>query len=40
MEHLDANCGGLHPAELITLPTEMLSYYTQADGIPEYINMP
>jgi hypothetical protein len=39
MEHLDANCGGLHPAELINLPTEMLSYYTQADGIPEYINM-
>jgi hypothetical protein len=39
MEHLDANCGGLHPAELINLPTEMLSYCTQADGIPEYINM-
>jgi hypothetical protein len=39
MEHLEANCGGLHPAELINLPTEMLSYYAQADGIPEYINM-
>jgi hypothetical protein len=37
MEHLDANCGGLHPAELINLPTEMLGYYS--DSIPEYINM-
>jgi hypothetical protein len=39
MEHLKANCGGLLPAELINLPTEMLSYYAQAEGIPEYINM-
>ncbi len=39
MEHLDANCGGLHPAELINLPTEMLGYYSRADGIPEYISM-
>ena len=39
MEHLDANCGGLHPAELINLPTKMLVYYSRADGIPEYISM-
>lgn len=38
MEHLDANCGGLHPVELVSLPTEMMQYYAQVDGIPEYIN--
>ena len=39
MDHLDANCGGLHPSELVNLPTEMMSYYAKADGIPEYIDM-
>ena len=39
LHHLDENCGGLHPAELVNLPTEMLGYYALADGIPEYINM-
>jgi len=39
MDHLTTNCGGLHPSELISLPTEMISYYTEAEGIPEYINM-
>ena len=38
LDHLDANCGGLHPSELVSLPTEMLNYYAEADGIPEYIN--
>ena len=37
--HLDANCGGLHPSELISLPTEMMGYYALAEGIPEYIYM-
>ena len=35
--HLDDNCGGLHPSELITLPGEMSGYYATAVGIPEYI---
>ena len=39
LEHLDANCGGLHPSELVNLPTDMMGYYATADGIPEYINM-
>ena len=39
LDHLDANCGGLHPSELVNLPTEMMGYYADADGIPEYINM-
>ena len=39
LDHLDANCGGLHPSELVNLPTEMMGYYALADGIPEYINM-
>ena len=39
MTHLNANCGGLHPSELVTLPTDMMGYYGQAEGIPEYINM-
>jgi hypothetical protein len=37
--HLDDNCGGLHPSELISLPTKMMGYYAIAEGIPEYINM-
>jgi hypothetical protein len=39
LAHLDANCGGLHPSELVRLPNDMLGYYTTAEGIPEYINM-
>jgi hypothetical protein len=39
MEHLNANCGGLHPSKLVNLPTEMLLYHDKADGIPEYINL-
>ena len=38
MDHLDANCGGLHPVDLINLPTEMMTFYATAEGIPEYIN--
>ena len=39
IDHLDTNCGGLHPSELVNLPTEMMTYYAKAEGIPEYINM-
>ena len=39
LHHLDTNCGGLHPSELVNLPTEMLGYYAIAEGIPEYISM-
>lgn len=39
LEHLDANCGGLHPIDLINLPMDMMTYYATAKGIPEYINM-
>jgi len=39
MAHLDTNCRGLHPSELVNLPTNMLGYYAAAEGIPEYINM-
>lgn len=39
LDHLNDNCGGLHPSELVNLPTDMISYYAQADGIPKYINM-
>jgi len=39
IDHLMTNCGGLHPSELISLPTEMIGYYSEAEGIPEYINM-
>ncbi len=36
---LDANRGGLHAINMISLRTNMHNYYTQADGIPQYINM-
>jgi hypothetical protein len=36
---LDANSRGLHAINMIALRTNMHNYYTQADGIPQYINM-
>jgi hypothetical protein len=39
MAHLNTNCRGLYPSELVNLPTDMLGYYAAAEGIPEYINM-
>jgi hypothetical protein len=36
---LDANSGGLHAIDMISLRTNMHNYYTQAGGIPQYINM-
>jgi hypothetical protein len=39
MAFLDANSGGLHAIIMIILRTNMHGYYTQADGIPQYIIM-
>ena len=36
---LDANSGGLHAINMISLRTSMHNYYTQADGVPQYINL-
>ena len=36
--HLETNCGGLHPTELVSLPQDMLGFYARTNGIPEYIN--
>jgi hypothetical protein len=36
---LDANSGGLHAVDMISLETNMHQYYVQSDGIPQYINM-
>jgi hypothetical protein len=38
LSHLDDNCGGLHPINLINLPSKMIGFYAAAEGIPEYIN--
>jgi hypothetical protein len=37
-DHLEDNCGGLHPSELINLPTRMIGFYQKPEGIPEYSN--
>jgi hypothetical protein len=39
MAFLDANSGGLHAVNMITLCTNMHRYYAQVDGIPQYIIM-
>ena len=39
MALLDANSGGLHAVDMITLRTNMIQYYVQAEGIPQYIIM-
>jgi hypothetical protein len=36
---LNANSGGLHAIDMISLRTNMHQYYVQADGIPQYIIM-
>jgi len=37
LRHLWTNCGGIKPKNLIPLQTSMPSYYTECEGIPEYI---
>jgi hypothetical protein len=39
MAFLDADSGGLHAVDMITIHTNMHGYYAQADGIPQYIIM-
>ncbi len=39
MAFLNANSGGLHAVEILTLRTNMHGYYVQANGIPQYIIM-
>jgi hypothetical protein len=39
MALLDANSGGLHAIDMISLHTNMMQYYVQADGIPQFIIM-
>ena len=38
LEHFKTNCGGLHTTDLINLPTQMIVYYANTAGIPEYID--
>jgi hypothetical protein len=37
LEYLRTNSVGLHNTNLATLPTKMLHYYANKDGIPEFI---
>jgi len=37
LQHLTTNSGGLHNNELVNLPTEMLSYYEESEGIPKFL---
>jgi hypothetical protein len=39
MALLDTNSGGLHSLDMITLRTDMMQYYMQADDIPQFIVM-
>ncbi len=39
MALLDANSRGLHALDMITLHTNIMQYYVQADGIPQFIVM-
>ena len=39
MALIDANSGGLHTVDMITLRTNMTQYYVQAEGIPQFIVM-
>jgi hypothetical protein len=39
MALLNANSGGLHAVDMISLRTNMMQYYVQVDGIPQFIIM-
>jgi hypothetical protein len=39
MAHLNANSGGLHVIDMISLHSNMTQYYAQADGIPQFLFM-
>jgi hypothetical protein len=39
MALLDTNSGGLHTVDMITLCMNMIQYYVQAEGSPQYIIM-
>ena len=39
MSLLELNSGGLHAIDIMGLRTNMQLYYSQADGIPQFINM-
>ena len=39
MALLDANSRGLHAVDMISLRKNMMQYYMQADGIPQFIAM-
>jgi len=39
MALLNANSGGLHAVDMISLHTNMMQYYAQVDGIPQFIVM-
>jgi hypothetical protein len=39
MSLLNANRGGLHAIDMIGLRTNMHQYYSQANGIPQFVNM-
>ena len=39
MALLDANSGGLHAVDMISLRTNLTQYYVQADGVPQFIVM-
>ncbi len=39
MSLLDANSGGLHALDMILLCTDMMQYYMQTDGVPQFIVM-
>jgi hypothetical protein len=39
MALLDTNSGGLHAVDMISVHTNMMQYYVQADDIPQFIVM-
>jgi hypothetical protein len=39
MSLLDANSGGFHAFDMILICTDVMQYYMQADGIPQFILM-
>ena len=39
MDHLQLRCEDLHALYVVDLTSEMITYYGETEGVPEYINI-
>ena len=38
LKHLECHCTGLHAIDAVGIPSVMQTFWTEAEGVPQYIN--